>query len=145
MLTASKYPCNVKACFLFSHCYEDSRGVCPEHLFIYDLEVPVDFKPVNTCTEVSAFVLKSIPEMFKMIQLPNFKPNSALVVLDFLIRHGFLTPEHSKLTNFHHLSHDFYFTLTFLAPHYSYLTQGMHVDPFAQLSHIPESSCSAFL
>lgn len=26
----------------------------------------------------------------------DFKPNSALIVLDFLVRHGFITPENGK-------------------------------------------------
>lgn len=30
----------------------------------------------------------------------DFKPNSALIVLDFLVRHGFITPENGKYSPF---------------------------------------------
>ncbi|CAF4216954.1 unnamed protein product, partial [Rotaria magnacalcarata] len=39
------------------------------------------------------FHLWAIPQVKQAIVEDNFKPNCAIVVLDFLIRHGFVTPE----------------------------------------------------
>lgn len=41
----------------FSCCYENEKGVFPENLFVFDLELPADFKPVNRDGEMDAFYL----------------------------------------------------------------------------------------
>ena len=51
--------------------------------------------PRNTDGEVSAFYLVSIGEVAKIVESSlEFKFNCNLVIIDFLIRHGFLSPEH---------------------------------------------------
>ena len=37
-------------------------------------------------------------EVKTLIATDEFKPNSALVILDFLIRHGFIDPDSGRLT-----------------------------------------------
>jgi 8-oxo-dGTP pyrophosphatase MutT (NUDIX family) len=65
----------------------------PECQYIYDLELPEDTIPKPGDDEVEEFYLWSIEEVKQAMENGEFKPNCALVVLDFLIRHGFLTTE----------------------------------------------------
>ena len=44
--------------------------------------------------EVEAFELKPIGEVARLVsETQEFKPNCALVIIDFMIRHGVITPE----------------------------------------------------
>ena len=43
--------------------YEDERGVFPETQFVFDLEMPESFQPVNIDGEVEAFYLLTIEEV----------------------------------------------------------------------------------
>ena len=53
------------ACFfVFSYTYEDERGIFPETQFVFDLELPESFQPVNIDGEVQAFYLLTIDEVF---------------------------------------------------------------------------------
>ncbi|WP_119304493.1 DUF4743 domain-containing protein [Dongia deserti] len=64
-------------------------------LFVYDLELPADFTPVNKDGEIASFRLMELDEVESILSAgEDFKFNVALVVIDFLIRHGHLTPEH---------------------------------------------------
>ncbi|XP_059179434.1 uncharacterized protein LOC131958427 [Physella acuta] len=76
-----------------SYFYEDERGLFPECQFIYDLQVPIDFTPVNADGEVADFHLYSVDEVKQLIIGDNFKPNCAAICLEFLIRHGFINPD----------------------------------------------------
>jgi len=74
--------------------YEVPRGVKPETLYCYDLLLPEDFRPVCTDGEVDEFMLMPIEEVAEIVRdTDEFKLNCNLVVIDFLIRHGFLMPE----------------------------------------------------
>jgi len=42
---------------------------------------------------VESFALLSIPELIEALHSGDFKPNCGLILVDFLMRHGFLTPE----------------------------------------------------
>lgn len=79
-----------------SYTYEDERGIFPECQFVYDLEVPVDFVPRIGDGEVQEFYLWPLDKVKAAIATPEFKPNCALVVLDFLIRHGYLEADTEK-------------------------------------------------
>ena len=75
-------------------CYENQRGVKPETLYCYDLQLPVDFQPVCTDGEVEAFLLMPIEEIAELVRdTDEFKLNCNLVIIDFLVRHGYLTAE----------------------------------------------------
>ncbi|EDV23949.1 uncharacterized protein TRIADDRAFT_26202 [Trichoplax adhaerens] len=76
-----------------TYCYEDERGYFPETQFVYDLELPPDFTPVNSDGEVEEFYLMKLEEVVQRISDDEFKPNSALSVIDFLIRRGYLKPD----------------------------------------------------
>jgi len=74
--------------------YEVPRGVKPETLYCYDLILPDDFQPVCTDGEVDEFMLMPVEEVAEIVRdTDDFKLNCNLVVIDFLIRHGYLMPE----------------------------------------------------
>ena len=76
---------------------ERNGGMRNDTLFIYDLELPTSFTPRNTDGEVAAFHLMSLPEVAALVRdTKKFKFNCALVIIDFLMRHGFLTPQDSE-------------------------------------------------
>ena len=70
------------------------RGFRRDVLYCYDLELPEDFIPANTDGEVEAFMLMPLDEVARVVrQTDEFKLNCNLVVIDFLIRHGWLMPD----------------------------------------------------
>ncbi|XP_072884841.1 thiamin pyrophosphokinase 2 [Hemitrygon akajei] len=71
-----------------SYTYEDERGIFPECQFVYDLEVPADLVPQVKDGEMLEFYLWPLEQVKEAIVGSEFKPNCALVALDFLIRHG---------------------------------------------------------
>ncbi|KAK2609112.1 hypothetical protein QQS21_002339 [Conoideocrella luteorostrata] len=68
----------------------------PECMYVYDLEVPADFVPRPDDMEAEDFRLLSIPEVQAAMANGEFKTNCALMLLDFFIRHGIVTPEGEK-------------------------------------------------
>ncbi|KAF2793639.1 thiamine pyrophosphokinase [Melanomma pulvis-pyrius CBS 109.77] len=68
----------------------------PECQYIYDLELAEDVIPKPGDDEVEEFYLWSVDEVKEAMARGEFKPNCALVVLDFFIRHGILTSENDK-------------------------------------------------
>jgi 8-oxo-dGTP pyrophosphatase MutT (NUDIX family) len=67
----------------------------PDTLFVYDLWMPEAWQPVNTDGEVAEFHLMPIDEVANLAaQGGVFKPNCALVIVDFMIRHGLIDPDH---------------------------------------------------
>ena len=67
------------------------EGLRNDVLFNFDLYVPNGFQPVNQDGEVAEFMLWDIDEvMQRLSDTEDFKFNSALVIIDFLIRHGFI-------------------------------------------------------
>lgn len=70
------------------------RGFRRDLLYCYDLELPDDFVPVNTDGEVSEFMLLPLDEVAAIVRdTDEFKLNCNLVIIDFLIRHGWLAPQ----------------------------------------------------
>ncbi|XP_078064309.1 thiamine pyrophosphokinase 2 isoform X2 [Mustelus asterias] len=76
-----------------SYTYEDEWGVFPEGQFIYDLELTADFVPQVGDGEVLEFYLWPLEQVKELIAGSEFKPNCAMVAMDFLIRHGILDPD----------------------------------------------------
>jgi len=82
---------NVQPVGTITYCTERPEGLRRDVLFNFDLEVPADFKPENTDGEVDAFMLWPMDEvMARLRETKDFKFNSALVIIDFLIRRGFI-------------------------------------------------------
>jgi len=77
-----------------SYLTERPEGLRDDVLFDYDLELPPDFQPVNADGEVAAFYLWPIERVIETLERSDeFKFNSGLVVIDFLVRRGFIGPE----------------------------------------------------
>jgi hypothetical protein len=76
---------------------EHPAGLKPDTLFIYDLEVAEDFVPRNTDGEVEHFMLWPLDEVAQRVRdTEDFKFNVNLVIVDFLIRHGYLKPDDAE-------------------------------------------------
>ena len=65
----------------------------PECQYIYDMEVGQNIKPEPSDNEVDLFFLWTVDDVKRHMAMGEFKPNCALVMLDFFVRHGFLTAE----------------------------------------------------
>jgi 8-oxo-dGTP pyrophosphatase MutT (NUDIX family) len=79
---------------VITYCMEQDAGLKPDTLFCYDLEVPTDFTPQNTDGEMESFELWPVEKALEVIaQGTDFKFNVALVIIDFALRHGILTPD----------------------------------------------------
>ena len=80
-----------------SYVTERPEGLRRDVLFNYDLELPLDFKPTNTDGEVAEFLLWPIEDVAACVESSDdFKFNCSLVVIDFLIRHGYIKPDHPE-------------------------------------------------
>jgi hypothetical protein len=70
----------------------------PKIAYNYDLPIPRDvdptpFQPKPKDGEVEIFELLSVDQVISKMCQGLFMPNTALVLIDFLIRHGYLTPD----------------------------------------------------
>lgn len=74
----------------------ESNLLQPECQYAYDLEVPEDVIPKPNDDEVETFYLWTVEEIQDAMSRAEFKPNCALIMLDFFIRHGILTEENEK-------------------------------------------------
>ncbi|KAI4170106.1 MAG: hypothetical protein LQ343_005247 [Gyalolechia ehrenbergii] len=93
----------VKACGTISYfSFRDERAggeaglLQPEVQFVYDMEVGEDVVPKPYDDEVKDFRLWTVAEVQEALSNRMFKPNCALYLLDFFIRHGILTPQNEK-------------------------------------------------
>src|SRR5262245_24333098 len=76
-----------------SYRLRNDEGLRNDVLFIYDLELPESFTPKNTDGEVEEFFLWPVGKIMRVLsESDDFKFNVALVIVDFLIRHGYITP-----------------------------------------------------
>eukprot|EP00835_Amoeboradix_gromovi_P004057 NODE_296_length_11478_cov_0.345197.p4 type:complete len:283 gc:universal NODE_296_length_11478_cov_0.345197:1131-283(-) len=82
-----------KAAGMVSYFMLSDIGFCPETQYCYDLHLPNDFVPAPNDGEVDSFQLLSLVEIRMLILENKFKPNCALVIVDFMIRHGFIDPD----------------------------------------------------
>lgn len=77
-----------------AYCTERSEGLRRDVLFVFDLEMPRDFVPVNHDGEIAEFQLWPVRRAMEAVRdTTDFKFNCALVLIDFLIRHGIIEPD----------------------------------------------------
>jgi Domain of unknown function (DUF4743) len=77
-----------------SYLIENYEGIRNDILFTYDIELPAEFRPVNTDGEIEEFYLWPIDRVMEVLATTEeFKFNVALVIVDFLVRHGILAPD----------------------------------------------------
>ncbi|KAH6635221.1 NUDIX hydrolase domain-like protein [Chaetomium sp. MPI-SDFR-AT-0129] len=69
--------------------------IYPECQWLYDLELPADesITPRPKDGEVESFSLRTVEEVQEQLAQGMWKPNCALVMLEFFARHGILTPD----------------------------------------------------
>jgi hypothetical protein len=77
---------------IVSYCYGARKGLSTKTLYTFDLRMPAGMVPFNADGEVDEFILMPVEEALRSIreQLPLWKPNAALVMIDFALRHGFV-------------------------------------------------------
>ena len=77
-----------------TYCRDSAGGLKPDVMYCYDLELPEDFVPVCTDGEVESFRRLPLAEVAALVRDTDaFKLNCNLTIIDFLVRHGFITPE----------------------------------------------------
>ena len=82
---------------LVSYRTERPEGLRDDVLFVYDLALPPDFRPVNVDGEIADFYLWPMERVIDTVrETDDFKFNCALVVIDFLVRRGFIEPDHPE-------------------------------------------------
>lgn len=86
---------HARAVGMTSYLRQTENGIRADVLFNYDLWLPPDFTPENRDGEVAEFICLPLHDIAAIVEhTDNIKFNSALVIIDLLIRHGHLTPEH---------------------------------------------------
>jgi 8-oxo-dGTP pyrophosphatase MutT (NUDIX family) len=83
-----------RPCAALSYRMELDGCLRDDTLFVYDLELPADFVPRNHDGEIADFRLLPLTEVERLLaETDSFKFNVGLVIIDFLIRQGHLTPD----------------------------------------------------
>ncbi|MEX0809595.1 MAG: DUF4743 domain-containing protein [Dongiaceae bacterium] len=73
---------------------ETVEGIDNGMIFAYDLALPADFVPIAADREVEWFELWPVARVIERLAgSDDFVFDSALVTIDFLMRHGFLAPD----------------------------------------------------
>ncbi len=77
-----------------SYCRAARAGLKPDLMYCYDLELPADLIPCCTDGEVAGFERWPVERVMEAVRTTNdFKLNCNLVIIDFLLRHGFIDPD----------------------------------------------------
>ncbi|SDG38437.1 NUDIX domain-containing protein [Limimonas halophila] len=77
-----------------SYVCEAESGLRDDTLFIYDLDVPADFTPACRDGEIVRFELMDVADALARVRDSDaFKFNVSVVMIDFFIRHGVVTPD----------------------------------------------------
>lgn len=80
-----------------SYAYETlEEGIYRESEFYFDIKLPLSFVPQNKDGEAESFYLMTIDEVKNAVIKNDFKPNSALITINFLIRHGLISPDEDE-------------------------------------------------
>jgi isopentenyldiphosphate isomerase len=78
-----------------TYCRDSDRGLKPDVIYCYDLQLPEDFEPRCNDDEVAGFELWPVQQVMSVVsETDAFKLNCNLVIIDFLVRHGLIGPEH---------------------------------------------------
>lgn len=84
----------VKSAGAVSYADIDGHRYRREVHFCYDLKLPQGFLPKNLDGEVESFELVPVPLVATVIKKTDFfRPNCSPGIIDFLVRHGHISPE----------------------------------------------------
>ena len=77
--------------------------MCIRDRYIYDLafDNETEVVPLPVDGEAEYFSLMDVDEVLERVKNKEFKPNCGIVIFDFLIRHGYITPENEP--NYHEI------------------------------------------
>jgi hypothetical protein len=79
-----------------TYCRDSKRGLKPDVMYCYDLELPPGFEPRCTDGEVESFHLRPVEQVMETVrETTEFKLNCNLVIIDFLVRHGYISQDSS--------------------------------------------------
>src|SRR5262249_253840 len=68
-------------------------GLAPNTAFVFDLELDPSFEPIPADGQMHDFALWPVDELRGLVSETHYvERNSALVIIDFLIRHGLIGP-----------------------------------------------------
>ena len=80
-----------------SYWWEQEAGVVPDTVYVFDLEITNDWTPSPVDDESGGFFYADAEDVIEMLcGTENIKSNSALVIMDFLIRHGAISADMQK-------------------------------------------------
>ncbi|KAJ5587260.1 uncharacterized protein N7459_003025 [Penicillium hispanicum] len=87
-----------RGCVTYTHVRDARAGgeiglLQPEVEYVYDLRLDPSVIPRPGDSEVEEFNLLSVAEVQEALARGEFKPNCAVIMIDFFIRHGILTAE----------------------------------------------------
>ncbi|KAJ5127757.1 hypothetical protein N7448_008536 [Penicillium atrosanguineum] len=87
-----------RGCVTYHHVRDVRAGgetglLQPEVEYVYDLKLDASVIPTPCDNEVEEFKLLSVAEVKEALAKGEFKPNCAVVIIDFFIRHGLLMAE----------------------------------------------------
>jgi len=71
-------------------------GIKPENQYLYDLELSKDDLPKINDGEVQSFNLWDFDKITEVLKNHEFCPTAGLIVIEFMIRHGIITPNNEK-------------------------------------------------
>ena len=98
LIRSSAMPCGTVSYFYIrdTRAGGETELFQPEVQFVFDLEVGPDVIPKPCDDEVEEFSLCTVEEVQTALAEGRFKPNCAVVMLDFFIRHGILSAENEE-------------------------------------------------
>ncbi|KAI1352404.1 NUDIX hydrolase domain-like protein [Xylaria sp. FL0043] len=96
----------------------EAGQIYPETQWVYDIELPADERPTPKDGEVAEFYLWTVDEVRQELLKGNYKPNCALIVADFFIRHGIITAENEP--DYAEILQRLHRKLPFPGPHQAY-------------------------
>jgi len=77
-----------------TYCRDSERGLKPDVMYCYDLELPSAFAPRCTDGEVECFYLWPVEQVMETVrESDDFKLNCNLIIIDFLVRHGYISQD----------------------------------------------------
>lgn len=96
----------------------EAGQIYPETQWVYDMELRAGERPTPKDGEVAEFYLWTVDEVRAALAGGLFKPNCALVVVDFFIRHGIITPDNDP--DYAEILRRLHRRLPFPGPHQAY-------------------------
>ncbi|KAH7067464.1 NUDIX hydrolase domain-like protein [Paraphoma chrysanthemicola] len=79
------------------HTFFAEQGlVVPDMVHVYDLELEPGVVPTPKDDEVKEFYFMSVSDVQAKLKAGAFKPNSAVVMIDFFVRHGIINPDNEE-------------------------------------------------